>query len=195
MQKIKYKNLELSRTKVRNNILRVWEQCSLSEKHDWYGEANRFARRISEIYFIDNSRVIGIISALSPMKPWKQNKKMVEEFILYGTTGTFKSNVDKCERIMRCDGTDESILSILNGEKTKNFYLNIKYPNSSEHLTVDRHAIRIAFGIKDKAENLPITPKQYEFIKNAYISAAHMVGVKPLLMQSATWVRIRTELQ
>ena len=113
MKTIKYKNTELSKTKVRNNILRVWNRTDESDRHDWYGEANRFAKKVSEIYFVDNSRVIGILSALSPMKTWTQNKKMVHDYFCFGTAGTFKSNVDKCDKIMRCDGTDESILSIL----------------------------------------------------------------------------------
>ena len=188
MKQIKIAHTEYTQTKVKNNILRVWNTTTDKDRHDWYGTANRFAQKVSEIYHVDNSRVIGILSALSPLKTWEQNKQMVHDFLVYGTAGTFAMNVNKCKDIMECDGTDKAILKILNGEKTKNFYLNIKYPNCADHLTVDRHAIRIALNITDE---FGLSKQQYNFIKEAYIKAANKVGVKPLLMQSATWVKIK----
>ena len=188
MNKIKIKNKEYSRTKVRNNILRVWNKTNEEDRYDWYMEANDFCTEASQIYHVSNSKIIGTLSALSPLKTWEQNKQMLHDFFTYGTAGTFAVNVDKCHRILESDGTDRSILRILNGEKTKNFYLNIKYPLSAEHLTVDRHAIRIALNC---TEEFSISVNQYQFIKNCYIEAAKKVNVKPLLMQSATWVYFR----
>lgn len=196
MVSTKIKSKTYTTTKVKNNILRVWNTTTDKDRHDWYRTANRFAQKVSEIYHVDNSRVIGILSALSPLTTWERNKQMVHDFLVYGTVGAFAMNVNKCKDIMECDGTDKAILKILNGEKTKNFYLNIKYPNCADHLTVDRHAIRIALNIKRNSfsissDELGLSKPQYNFIKEAYIKAANKVGVKPLLMQSATWVKIR----
>ena len=43
MQTIKIGEFEYSRTKIKNNILKVYVKSLKSEKNDWYREANQWA--------------------------------------------------------------------------------------------------------------------------------------------------------
>ena len=194
-----YKNQNLTRTKVKNNILRIWKLTDGDERSDWYQEANLFATVLSkelpnykEDKLLAKSKVCGIISALSPVKRWSENKKVAIDMVRTGDCGHMPLFKQKAKDILNCDGTDEAILSILNGNKISSFYLNIRYPKQSNILTIDRHALSIALGrwIKDE-EYQGMTYKQYEFFVQCYTLAAIQVGVTPLVMQSATWVKWR----
>ena len=194
---IRFKGQNLSRTKVKNNILRMWNDTTEDERHDWYKEANLYAFNLAAMLlggsFPDNHRkVCGIIAALSPVKTWEQNKKIARDLLETGECGHMKQFVHKAKKIISCDGSDESILSILNGRKISSFYLNIMYPASAEHVTIDRHALSICLGYWITEDDYRgMTANQYEFFVQCFVLAAVKVGVKPLLMQSATWVRWR----
>jgi hypothetical protein len=106
---------------------------------------------------------------------------------------------DKAKRIIESDGSDEQILAILNGRKISSFYLNIKYPNKANNVTIDRHALSIALGYWVTDEDYRgMTANQYNFFVQCYTLAAMKVETTPLLMQSSTWVRwrkIKTEFK
>lgn len=188
----KFKNIELTRTKVKNNILAIWHQCDESDKFDWYKDANQFAKDYSFNDTVLHSKLMGIIAALSPLKTWEQNKKIAIDFLLMGTCGHMALNVNKAKRIIESDGTDESILNILNGNKISAFYLNIKYYNKATNVTIDRHALSIALGYKtSESDYSGMTLKQYEFFQDCYIWTANKLNISPLLLQSATWVKYR----
>lgn len=194
MKKQVYKGKELTRTKVRNNILNVWNMTSENERFDWYQDANKYAERISEANNCSKSVAVGVIAALSPVKKWSDNMKQAEIMLKTGSSGHMKQFVLKAKNIMSSNGSDEQILSILHGQKISSFYLNIKYFDKFEHITIDRHALSIALGHKctDK-EYSGMTPKQYEFFVQCYITTAMKIGVNPLLLQSATWVKYRSK--
>lgn len=188
----KFKNIELTRTKVKNNILLIWNQCADSDKFDWYQDANLFALGFSSDA-IAHSKLIGIIAALSPLKSWDQNKKIAIDFLMTGTCGHMPLCLGKAKRIMELDGTDETILAILNGNKISAFFLNIKYFDKAVNVTIDRHALSIALGHKiTESEYSGMTLKQYEFFQDCYIWTANKLNISPLLLQSATWVKYRT---
>ena len=106
-----------------------------------------------------------------------------------GHMGAFKN---KALNIIRSNGTDESIKNILSGNKITSFYLNIMYPDRISEVTIDRHALSIALGYWITEEDYAgMTDAQYNFFVECFTLAANKVGVKPLLMQSATWVKFR----
>jgi len=78
MKKQVYKNVNLSRTKVKNNILKIWSQTSENERFDWYESAHTFAKN-NTINEVELSKFIGVIAALSPLKAWDQNKSLAYE--------------------------------------------------------------------------------------------------------------------
>lgn len=191
-----FRGTKITRAKSRNNILRVLSKAKDRDKFDWYQEANSFCQQLSDKYDIPKDKVIGIVSALSPMRRWDINKRDAEYYI--STDKTLRWNdklkgykklhttnqVNKCIRIRN---TDDDILTVLGGPKTKSFYMNIKYPAGVDNVTIDRHAIAVALGRIPTDEEHNMTDKAYRFFVDVYKWTAEGLGMKPLLLQSITW--------
>lgn len=199
---IQFKGQKLTRTKCKNNILNIWEQCTQEEKFDWYQSANYWATMncIEWVKFGQVEResklipkMYGVIAALSPLKTWEQNKKLAEQMMLTKKpVGHTQLCNKKALAILDSDGSDEQILDILNGNKISAFYLNIKYPSDGRFITVDRHALSCLLGYWVTDEDYKgITKNQYEFFVQTFQWTAKKLGVNPLVLQSATWVRFR----
>lgn len=164
-----------------------------SERHDWYKNANKLAEIMANIYEEYNmNQVVGVIAALSPRKTWEQNLVTARELLMTGDCGHMRLFVDKAKDILECDGSDDEILDILNGNKIQSFYLNIMYYDKADYVTIDRHALSIALGYRvEESDYKGMTSVQYAFFVQCYTLAAMKVGVSPLRMQSATWVKWR----
>ena len=76
-----FKGNKISRTVVKNNILRTYSKATPADKVDWYVEANNFCQYVSEHYELPLNKVIGIVSALSPRKSWELNKRVAVDLI------------------------------------------------------------------------------------------------------------------
>lgn len=190
MRKQQFKNVQLTRTKVRNNILKVWNETTEGDRFDWYADALQFAEQLSEKYSVGVSQAVGCVAALSPMVSWDRNKQLASELCQHNDPeqlGCLKANARKAQACLESGGTNEEILSILRGKKVSAFYLNIRYPEKAIALTMDRHAVSIALGYK-VTDDLIMTAKQYEFFSECYRWTAAQLDVSPLLLQSATWV-------
>lgn len=197
---ITFKGQKITRTKCKNNILKIYNQTSEDERYDWYQEANDYAETIARKMgawnysgkLLNIKRVCGVIAALSPVKSWSENKRVAKQLIETGECGHMKQFVGKAKRILECDGSDEAILAILNGRKISAFYLNIAYPNKANNVTIDRHALSVALGYWVTDEDYRgMTANQYNFFVQCYVLAAMKAEVSPLIMQSATWVKWR----
>ena len=197
MKTIKIGGIEYSRTKIKNNIMKVYNVSLESEKNDWYREANVFGSQVSEFLSgfsrlsVSKRQVLGIVSALSPLKEWSKNKELAVDLIMSGDCGHMQRNKQKALDILALkDDTgvniDQQILDILNGDKTKNFYLNMVYPNGGG-VTVDRHAIAIAIGRTATDKEQSISSAVYTFIEECYIMTSETLGLTPLHLQSITW--------
>ena len=197
MKTIKIGGIEYSRTKIKNNIMKVYNVSLESEKNDWYQEANVFGSQVSEFLSgfsrldVSKRQVLGIVSALSPLKEWSKNKELAVDLIMSGDCGHMQRNKQKALDILALkDDTgvkiDQQILDILNGDKTKNFYLNMVYPNGGG-VTVDRHAIAIAIGRTATDKEQSISSAVYTFIEECYIMTSETLGLTPLHLQSITW--------
>lgn len=187
-----FKGEVLSRTKVKNNILRIWNLTDETERYDWYANANKLAEIMANNNDTTKAKAVGVIAALSPLKTWEQNLKIARDFLLTGTAGHMGQFVNKAIQIVNSDGSDETILDILRGRKISAFYLNILYPNKANNVTIDRHALSVALGYWVSDEDYAgMTAGQYQFFVQCYILAAMKADTTPLTMQSATWVKWR----
>jgi|TARA_R110002012_G_scaffold15734_3_gene62108 hypothetical protein len=192
METVRIGENDYSRTKIRNNILKVYKVSVNSEQNDWYREAHQFGVEVSSFlksfknYDVTVNQVLGIVSALSPLKEWEKNKEIAVDFILTGDCGHMGANKRKARAILDCDGSDDKILEILSGPKTSRFYMNMMYPDGTG-VTVDRHAIAIAIGRTATNKEQALTPKAYTFIEKCYIMTAETLGLDPLHLQSITW--------
>jgi len=192
METVRIGENDYSRTKIRNNILKVYKVSVNSEQNDWYREAHQFGVEVSSFlksfknYDVTVNQVLGIVSALSPLKEWEKNKEIAVDFILTGDCGHMGANKRKARAILDCNGSDDKILEILSGPKTSRFYMNMMYPDGTG-VTVDRHAIAIAIGRTATNKEQALTPKAYTFIEKCYIMTAETLGLDPLHLQSITW--------
>lgn len=105
---------------------------------EWYSATKEWTEDIANQYEIDQKKVTGILSALSVMKEFSYNQKLVVEFLECQTCGHLSQQILKCQKIYNLENpSDNDVISILSGRKTQSFYHNICYPTSSEKLTVD----------------------------------------------------------
>ena len=189
MQKnITFKGNKISRTTVKNNIIKVLDHSMPIELSDWYADAHNFCQYVSDKYTIPLDKVIGIVAALSPRKEWNLNKRIAIDLIENGHCGQIGVFVNKAIDITDRGNSESKILSILNGQKISAFFMNIKYPDCSDNVTIDRHAISVALGHIASDNEQSMTAKEYTFFKDCYIFTARKLGIKPLLLQSITWM-------
>ena len=202
MKTQRFKNLELTRTKTVNNILRVYDSSPHAIKYDakdWYTEARVFA---TDLYnkasgwheSLSFAKVCGIIAALSPQKSWSENKRIAESFLTTGKAYHTKMLKDKARDILDLSSSEneiEEISDILKGNKISNFFLNI-FSGVADAVTIDTHATHIA--VNDVTiRPYPMTTNQYNFFVQCYRIAGAKRGVKPSVMQAITWVAWRED--
>ena len=210
MTSIKFYNETLTRTKVVNNILRVFDATTKAERSaNWYKNAYDFCFNMAfehNVYCEDNeSKKISVIqacaicAALSPVTSWTRNMDLVNEFLNnYRLNDPLKTKClglskSKALEIAELDPKTfmyNDIQAILNGSKITAFFNNIWKHLTSKDVTVDRHALSIALGIKlsnDQFKTHSMTKKQYKFFADCYSLAASKRDVTPLQMQAITW--------
>jgi len=190
MKAIQIGDIEYSRTKLQNNIKRTYKLSLGSEFNNWYQEANDFGSDVAKLFDIPLSKVLGVVSVLSPLKEWSNNKKLAIQFISSGDCGHMKNNKKKAREILALDidsALEFNILKIINGQKTTAFFLNMMYPNRKDYVTIDRHAVAIAIGRNATENEQVLNGKQYTFLRDCYIIVASKLGLAPLHLQSITW--------
>ena len=189
MQKsINFKGARLSRTTVKNNIIKVFNQSLKEEHFDWYSDTNDFTKTVATTHKIRMDKVAGIISALSPLKEWNKNKEIAVDLITTRKCGHTKVMVKKALDIMDNDLNSSQTMGVLNGNKISAFFMNISEPTNPNHVTVDRHAIAVALGRNATDKEQQLSDNQYKFFEDAYIWTALQLGLRPSLLQSITWV-------
>jgi hypothetical protein len=185
-------NNEYSRTKIHNNIMKVWRQCLEEDKFDWYAKAHEEAVRLAGHDQALLNKACGVVAALSPRMSWDRNLVEAKAMWTTGEAAAIGQFKEKARAILRSDGSEEAILAILNGQKISSFYLNIRYPDKAIAVTIDRHHLSICLGRKlYDADLKTLSVRQYEFLVECTRWTAARLGVSPLLVQSATWVRWR----
>jgi len=187
-----FKGTTLYKTRVVRNILNVYNDSTFEFNSDWYKEASILAQDWAILYNVDYLKVCGIIAALSPLKSWAENQRIATIFLKSQTKLHTIGMHNKALSIFHGEGDMDSILVNLNGNKIQNFFLNIAYPNHSEAVTIDRHAISVCLNRSiANIEGVGITDAQYEFLRLCYIEASELAKVRPSMMQSITWEKWR----
>lgn len=172
-----------------DNILAAFvksDDSDISDGLSWYADALAIATELSP----DNpARGAGVIAALSPMTSWPLNVRKAREVFATGTTNGLTNNVRKAERIFN----GESPIDVLSGPKVTSFFHNIMGDGMA--VTVDRHAIDVAFGkVQTDAErNKAVSGKRYGMIREAYNHVASILSNEGIAMtgpqlQAIVWV-------
>ena len=153
----------------------------------WYERAHNECLLLSQVFEIPLNKVVGVVSALSPNNKWNQNLKDAWNFLdapsIQTKVCTFKNQRRKALDILDSDGSDESILGILKGAKTSNFYKNIRYYRDSQAVTVDTWAYR-SVGLKPSVKNFKAT-------ELAYKNVAKELNLMPHQVQAVVWCVVR----
>lgn len=172
----------------------------LSAGLSWYERANQESATLAKRHRVSVETAIGVISALSPRNWWERNVVMADvclRVVLDGggandfKVSTFDGNKHKAVAIAR----GSNPLTILSGDKTRSFYLNISNPEDSYTVTVDGHGAHIALGKVAALEDAPaLKGKCYDFFADCYrqacseINADSLVAdILPCQVQSVTW--------
>lgn len=178
------------------NIVSTFESASTDDKingKDWYADARHLAATLDPK---DVERAAAVIAVLSPMLSWPLNVKAAQDIYAGRPFRGLKKNGAKAEAIR--DGADPH--KIVSGAKVTSFWKNIADPSAAEAVTVDRHAIDIAFGrVTDDATRGKVTGRKGEYVRvaSAYLAAAEILsertGVKweGSEVQAVTWVHWR----
>ena len=178
----------MTKTIISNRIIKMYHQATIEETNrDWYTYENEQINILAERYKLPANKIAGIHSALSPRKEWQLNKRIAIDLITTNTCGHMKVFVKKAKDILHTGTSDVDILGILKGRKISSFYMNILYPDSSNKVTIDRHAIAVALGRTATDKELSLTDKQYTFFEDCYKRASDKLGIRPSLLQSITW--------
>lgn len=108
-----------------------WYNKGDKASENWYSEAFAFCYNLSLIHGIPVRVVVGILSSLSVLKRWEQNKEMTETFLecqecKHTTTKAQKAHtiymISKVNPLLKEIVQDSHIMLFLGGLKTKAFY-------------------------------------------------------------------------
>lgn len=166
------------------NVLEVFNRAT-NDDHmagmTWYSSAHMIARESGDVL-----KGAGVIAALSPRMPWHRNVTLARmAFDAPLTGGALKRSIAAANAIMH---ENVPVLDILGGLKTRAFFDNIVHPLTSNEVTVDTHAIKIAGIDRDS-----VGKGLYNEIADAYRAAANIAQISPLEMQAVTWITFRRE--
>ena len=168
------------------------DPADVSAGVEWYATAHSIAESMAICYGVTVDQAAGVIAALSPQQGWAHNVKSAERFLADNTVSVHtKANMVKCQRIVKAASRDE-ILAILHADKTSNFFLSIATCGEFG-VTIDRHAIDIALGVRHTEASRPnIGKRLYRDAADAYVRAADALGaagvhISPAELQSVLW--------
>lgn len=155
-----------------------------------------------------------LIAVFSINSTWAQNIKTLHKFIKpdvlqhyttkddngnypKGLHTTAVMNKARAVCALTSTATDEDFCKALGGSgKIQNFYLNILYPLTSDGVTLDRWALRVAFTHSEDSTpptiaQATLSIKQYDIVAECYRQVARELGILPLSLQAATWCKLR----
>lgn len=174
------------------NIIAVFDQATvaeLSEGMAWYNDAHALAKAISP----DNVEAgAGVIAALSPLMQWDRNMMLAVRAFEDGVaSGAMPASCDKANQIM----AGAHPLSVLGGDKVRNFYSTIADPAENRSVVIDRHAFDVAVGrvTDDKTRGILGRKGAYASYAITYRRAARMIEKRdgiaytPGQLQAITW--------
>ena len=162
----------------------VIQQASPRQIEDgvaWYQKAHQFCKELSEEFGVEFNKVCGIVSALSPQKRWDLNKRIARDYLMGKRNIHTKTQVSKCEWIMRGDNIEKC----LGGLKTVNFFHNILDPKDNDWFTIDRWILNIF------NESPSLSPKKYNQLKQVCINYSKQTPWVSPEVQAIAWVVVR----
>ncbi len=179
-----HKGMEM-KAKIYETIAKL-DATNYESSLDWYFILHDYAQTLADKNGLTLLQTAGIISALSPMVLFQTNLRDAERFCAtrsIANLATYKKQRMKALEIIGAK-TEEEVLRILGGRKTKAFFLNIYKPHKSLDVVIDTHMIRF-FGFHS------LTPKRYKYGSDLISEVAQELNLKPHQVQALVWVGMR----
>lgn len=157
---------------------------------EWYNEAHSLAVELSARYSVSVLQAAQVISILSPQKKWGANKKEAIAIFNQHFTGeapsfgyfATRATINEAHRIIAGE-----FLITIKRIKTYSFADNIAFPSTSREITIDRHALRVAYDdTSAKIDKVGINA--YKYARQAYQQVADSLGIKGYQLQAIVWV-------
>lgn len=190
------------RLRYQRNIVKLYNDVtidSIISGKRWYETANLICRQFADCYEVHLKVVCQIMAILSPASSWDNNIVSTEKVLKAFTSGkgldsftvaTYGANKVKAWKVI-C-GLDTFRPTDTN-LKIWAFYNNILNPNGVDHVTIDRHAMKVLNG-DTKAGSVAITPRQYRIAEYVYKITAEKFDLKPHELQAILWVTYKQKV-
>lgn len=161
------------------------------EGMDWYECAKNRIEGTRKLNFpwISASKVIGVVSILSPNLHWESNIEAMREFFVSQRVIATKQVTLAAKSWMN----DQYQFSFKTGPKISNFYHNLLDPQDPNYVTIDRHAIRAWLGpmharrFDDQCGRIGLNYKSYNIIADHYKEVSGHYGILPNQLQAICW--------
>ncbi len=156
------------------------------DQRDWYVIYSHLLKVRAAKHGISHAQAVGIFAALSPSTDIDRNLRLADTMMATGDCAhAYGEAITKARRILN----GEAPYKVLGGRKVRSFYRNLMYPHTQGHVTVDRHAIAIAYGktLTDAEAKILQRPGAYAIIAGCYRTIARDYDLLPHQVQSITW--------
>lgn len=157
----------------------------------WYEHWHENLKNLSKETGIPVEKCAGVMAALSPVVPLRQNWKDTVNVVSSFAGGekipgvaTLPAQREKAIKILSSTGEEKEIYAILAGLKTTAFFLNLLRPNEETEVCIDLWMLR-HFGWKN------LTPKRKRLAFDILKAEGQKTGLLPHEMQAKIWCEVR----
>ena len=160
--------------------------AQIAQGSTWYHRAYRTAKQIAHANGHTTAQAAGVLAALSPQVTWDRAVTLASLAARGEYVPHFRRQTAKAQRIL----TGEPPLDVLSGPKVRAFFRNIVDPDRNGPVTIDRWAMRIAFG-EDLNQSLLEANGMYLAVSGLFLSVGRNHGLTGAQTQAITWVTMR----
>ena len=180
------------------DIRNLWMHLALATEEEktrgkaWYATAHADVCKLATSYNVSVEQVSKVTAVISPQRYWERN--VMDAASLIAAWSVNPDNYRLCRIPLPSGWTPVRIaFDILSGKdvrlgrKVASFVDNILYPDCSQEVTIDSHAIKAWLGRPD-AGAVQFAPSLYNRCAADYRKVAQSVGMLPLQAQAVIWI-------
>ncbi|MEM6998075.1 MAG: hypothetical protein AAF413_04155 [Patescibacteria group bacterium] len=190
--------VESERIKLPDDVNLAWGRITVTfaaatqTEHDsgmnWYFGAHNLCQEWSQEFGHPVDVIAGIVASLSPLETWNGNVKNALTLLRTGDVRTMGRSKEDALAILHSQDPEGVLYAeTKNNPKVRAFFENIRDPEGSSAVTIDRHMISMLAGVKLPAKEQWIPPKENERAAVWFRGVAQMLGIKPHQVQAVTW--------
>ena len=149
----------------------------------WYHNAHDVCVELAAEHGVTVRQATAIVAVLSPQTPWGPNVEMAGRFL----SGERGLHVGLFEQRGEAILAGAEPLDELGGRKVRSFYRNLLRPDHVGYVTIDRHAVAIAYGFRGVDPHVLDRIAAYQLVAAPYRAAARVLGIRPHETQAIAW--------